>query len=110
MRCPVVAQAACLVEGSNQHRHRYYYHRHRGLALVQILGTRIVLFSLVVCECVCGELVWAYACRPGEKMKTLAVLGCTAVTQDALLVEGGGNQHHYHRRGGHYYYYYFRDS
>ena len=27
MRCPVVTQAACLVEGSNHHHE--YYHRHR---------------------------------------------------------------------------------
>ena len=54
----MVAQAAYLVEGSSQH-HYYYYHR-RGDYYFQILGTRIVLFLLVVCECVCGVLVWDY--------------------------------------------------
>ena len=103
----MVSQAACLVEGSNQH-HYYYYHRRGAVRIVS------VVFFLV---CVCGELVWDYACRPGEKMKTLAVLGCTAVTQAALAGERGTC--HCHRRTGHdsfsfsscsYYYSYFRDS
>ena len=95
----MVAQAACLVEGSNQHCHHYHRRGFHFYFYYCVLIVLVVFYLVWVCE----GLVWDYARRPGTRLKTMAALGgCLVVTQAAWLGKGSSRHRHHHRRGGHY--------
>ena len=45
MRYPVVAQAACLVEGSNQHHYHYHHRAVIIIIIIIIVGLIVTIFS-----------------------------------------------------------------
>ena len=100
MRCPVVAQATCLVEQSNQHHNHYFYYHCQG---GHFQYYRTIYYS-------CGGVRGEGSIKLREVVLTLDVVGKMSCGTTVCRPSEGSNQHHHchcHRccrRGGHYYF------